>query len=94
MSKTTPAASASPVKSTRLQRGLTLYRDGAVSPAGDLYVVRGSSRHYIVNTERGTCSCPDHQRGGFQCKHLIACLVHESRIRAANTVPETPVAVA
>ena len=32
----------------------------------------GQVAAYQVNLEKKTCTCPDHQEGGFKCKHIFA----------------------
>lgn len=41
----------------------------SVRPLGDQYVVE-SGGTYVVDPNRGTCTCPDHQIRGETCKHL------------------------
>ncbi len=45
---------------------------------------------YIVNLEAKTCTCPDHQEGGFTCKHYYAAsIVHQRDVLPDGTVIET-----
>ena len=39
---------------------------------GRLMVNSDSGGSYIVNYQHQTCSCPDHQHRGRQCRHLAA----------------------
>ncbi len=70
-------------KTTRAQRGLSLYRDGAVSEHGAAYVVSGSSRAYTVrlNDHEPTCDCPDYRKRRQTCKHGFATLIFAARDR-------------
>ncbi len=67
--------------STREQRGLALFREGAVSEHGDLFVVRGGSRKYTVSLDRETCTCPDFGKRRETCKHLFAVVVYAAKRR-------------
>jgi transposase len=43
-----------------------------------------------VNVEEQTCTCPDHQEGGFKCKHLHAVeIVIQREVHADGSVTET-----
>jgi len=42
------------------------------TPDGWLVPSQSGERIYRVNVEKQTCTCPDHQEGGFKCKHLYA----------------------
>jgi transposase len=45
---------------------------------------------YVVNLEAKTCTCPDHQEGGFVCKHYYAAsIVHQRDVLPDGTVIET-----
>jgi hypothetical protein len=41
-------------------------------PDGWLVPSQSGERIYRVNVQSQTCTCPDHQEGGFKCKHLFA----------------------
>ncbi|MFK8212178.1 MULTISPECIES: SWIM zinc finger family protein [Haloferax] len=43
-------------------------RFGTVGPRYD--VESSSGNTYEVDIAAGTCSCPDHQKRGVECKHL------------------------
>lgn len=81
----------------RLERGLALALEGAVTPLddpdtpwqADLFQVRSSHPtippyHYRVDLEAMTCECPDYANG-YHCKHLIAAqiIVQAQRERLA-----------
>jgi hypothetical protein len=68
-SKAAPKTGHKHPPSTREQRGIALFREGAVSEHGDLFVVRGGSRKYTVSLDRETCTCPDFQARRSACKH-------------------------
>ncbi len=80
-SKAAPESGHKHPPSTREQRGIELYRSGAVSERGDLYVVRGGSRKYTVSLDRETCTCPDFQARRSACKHLFAVVVYAAKKR-------------
>jgi len=49
-----------------------------------------SDKQYIVDPERGTCTCPDHQEAGFCCKHVHAVRFTMKReVGRDGTVTET-----
>jgi hypothetical protein len=51
--------------------------------AGKRYGIRSSTnpdRVYLVDTR--TCDCPDAQRRGLPCKHVLAVRLHVARLRA------------
>ena len=53
--------------------------------AGKRYGIRSSTnpdRVYLVDTR--TCECPDAQRRGLPCKHVLAVQLHVARVRAAQ----------
>ena len=56
----------------------------AVRPLGDgRYVVEsGSGGTYVVDLDRGRCSCPDHEIRGARCKHMrrVAIEITEGRV--------------
>ncbi len=64
---------------TRAERGIVLFREGAVSEHGDLFVVRGGSRKYTVSLDRETCTCPDFGKRRETCKHLFAVVVYAAK---------------
>ncbi len=73
----------------RLERGLYLAAQGAVSPLFDpsqpcrtrLFQVRSSNQYvppfsYMVDLDALTCECPDYQKG-HHCKHILAAQITE-----------------
>jgi hypothetical protein len=73
----------------RFERGITLAKQGAVSPRIDPYPpdkhrqfqVKSANQsqpnlYYLVDLDAGTCDCPDHLKGHF-CKHRIAAHIME-----------------
>jgi len=69
-------------KTTRAQRGIALFRErgGEIERAADgTYRVPSSNGAvYVVDLDRGYCSCPDRAEC---CKHRVACEVVASRDR-------------
>ena len=54
--------------------------------AGKRYGIRSSTnpdRVYLVDTR--TCDCPDAQRRGLPCKHVLAVRLHVAHVRAEQT---------
>ncbi len=80
-SKAAPKTGHKHPPSTREQRGIALFREGAVSEHGDLFVVRGGSRKYTVSLDRETCTCPDFQARRSACKHQFAATLAEAKRR-------------
>ncbi len=80
-SKAAPKTGHKHPPTTREQRGIELYREGAVSERGDLFVVRGGSRKYTVSLDRETCTCPDFGKRRETCKHLFAVVVYAAKKR-------------
>ena len=70
--------------STREQRGLALFHEGAVSEHGDLFTVRGAGRNYTVSLVNGEprCDCPDFKARRETCKHGYSVVVHEAKKNA------------
>lgn len=67
----------------RLERGLELAKNGAVTPAADnthprRYSVHsaGSDKVYTVDLDAKTCDCPDNLKGNT-CKHRVAAYYYE-----------------
>jgi hypothetical protein len=53
------------------------------TPQGKRYGIPAQSqpgRYYL--TDARTCDCPDAQRRGLSCKHVLAVRLHVARIRA------------
>jgi len=58
---------------SRYEKGLELYKQGKVSiNSNGLFKVCG---YYEVDTEKMTCSCPDHRTRKQTCKHIFAALL-------------------
>ena len=84
----------------RFERGVTLAKQGAVSPYSDpncpdksrLFQVRSSNQSrppyaYLVDLDIDRCECPDHAKG-YYCKHIIASHIFEivnQKLQAAKT---------
>ncbi len=79
-------------KTTRLQRGIALYRERGyeIKPLElDTYSVPScvGDGTYTVFTDLGCCTCPDHRRAkeaGQLCKHRVAVEVMIAKRRAAR----------
>ena len=59
------------------------------TPQGKRYGIPAQSqpgRYYLVDAR--TCDCPDAQRRGLPCKHVIAVRLHVARIRAEQAQRE------
>ncbi len=82
-SKAAPKTGHKHPASTREQRGIELYRSGAVSEHGNLYVVRGAGRNYTVSLVDGEprCDCPDFQARRSACKHGYSVVIHAAKRR-------------
>ena len=53
------------------------------TPQGKRYGIPAQSqpgRYYLTDTR--TCDCPDAQRRGLPCKHVLAVRLHVARLRA------------
>ena len=60
------------------------------TPDGWLVPSQSGERIYRVNVEKQTCTCPDHQEGGFKCKHLYAVeFTMKREVNPDGTVTET-----
>ncbi len=87
MDTTTVAA-----KTTRLQRGIRLFAERCAEIeriAIHTYRVPSCSgdETYVVYTDMGCCTCPDHRRAkaaGEACKHRVAVEVFVAKRRAAR----------
>jgi SWIM zinc finger len=79
--------------STRERRGLELYRRGGIERiARDLYIVPSHTRRrveYLVDLERQSCECRDHQRTGGPCKHVYAAMIYQAFIRRSARIVAT-----
>lgn len=61
----------------REERGLTIAALCKLNKTREGWAVPSQSKSdtiYIVDPDKKTCSCPDHQEGGFECKHVHAVL--------------------
>ena len=83
-SKAAPETGHKHPPSTREQRGLALFREGAVSERGDLFVVRGENRNYTVSVVDGEprCDCPDFGKRREVCKHGYSVVVYAAKKNA------------
>ncbi len=85
-------SSATAPPSTRLQRGVRLFRErGHQIERLEIhtYAVPSCSgdETYTVYTDMGCCTCPDHRRAkaaGEACKHRVAVEVFTAKRRAAR----------
>lgn len=95
MAAPSPHHPESPVKHTRTQRGLALYRAGAVTRHGSLFVVAGHARNYTVSLDASgepRCDCPDYRNRQETCKHgfaVVAFAAVESCRRRRTAAPKT-----
>lgn len=78
---TTAAVNSARTTTTREQRGVALFREGAVSRHGDAFVVRGARRNYTVFLHDGEprCDCPDFGHRRETCKHGFAAVVFAAK---------------
>ena len=71
----------------RLNKALALAQGGHVELEDDGFaVVTSGTKLYHVQAD-GTCDCPDYQRRGAPCKHVLAVLIHA---RAQELVAPSP----
>ena len=68
----------------RILRGLDLYstREAEIVDLGDGFVLVPScagEHTYLVDSERETCECPDHERTHTTCKPLVAAIIHRAK---------------
>jgi SWIM zinc finger len=79
--------------STREERGLELYRRGGIERISrDAFIVPSRSRRrveYLVDLDRQSCECRDHQRTGGPCKHVSAAMLYQAWIRRSARVVAT-----
>lgn len=78
----------------RLERAQALLAEGRIHRVEGLpgvYVANGGA-HYLIHTDQMACTCPDHQKNGQVCKHLLAALLleREARKETAQEKPEGP----
>ncbi len=77
-------------RTTRLQRGIRLYREHADEierTTANTYRVPSCTGegHYLVYLDLGSCTCPDHERAkakGERCKHFHAAHIAHCKRRA------------
>ena len=73
----------------RLERGLALVRENAVTPLKERqYEVRSANAKqspysYQVNLAERSCTCPDSQKGNI-CKHRVAAYYYEQAMKIRN----------
>ena len=85
---TTKDSASTALPSTRVLRGIKLANEQAhrinriFAHTWEVPSCTGT-RTYIVRTDRGTCDCPDLDRG---CKHLVAVEIVASRVRRRSRV--------
>ncbi len=75
----------------RQQRALAIVRSDKAKRikhvAGSRWLVPSQSNAsggYVVDADRRTCSCPDHEDRGSQCKHIWAVLYFRSEVTLPN----------
>lgn len=78
----------------RLERGLEMARNGAVRPLDQprCFLVRSSDgkRHYEVDLNARSCTCPDSHKGNV-CKHRIAAYyIEQARLNSRAKVHDKP----
>ena len=80
----------------RQQRGLEIAATAKISRKGGAWLVpsqSGKGRYTVCLDPAGPhCSCPDHEEGGFKCKHIFAVeyvIQCESHPDGSTTVTET-----
>jgi transposase len=77
----------------REQRGLVIAALCKLNCQGAVWSVPSQtdgSKRYAVDPQQKTCTCPDHQEGGFCCKHIYAVtFVIQRELFADGTVTET-----
>jgi transposase len=77
---------------TRQQRGLVIAAMFKLTFRNGRWVVPSQSteKKYVVDAEKKTCDCPDHQETGFVCKHIHAVtFVIQREEHTDGTVTET-----
>ena len=78
---------------SREQRGVVIAALCKLTPTDEQWVVlsqSGPDRRYVVNAEKGTCTCPDHVETGFKCKHVWAVeFTMKRECTADGTIAET-----
>lgn len=77
----------------REQRGLVIAALCKLERNGSVWSVpsqSGDGKRYSVDPTLKTCTCPDHQEGGFCCKHIHAVsYVIQREVHSDGTVTET-----
>src|ERR1700683_1600523 len=77
----------------REQRGLVIAALCKLNRKGAIWVVPSqtdTNKRYAVDPQQKTCTCPDHQEGGFCCKHIYAVeFTMKREVSTDGTVTET-----
>ncbi|HEX3149725.1 MAG TPA: transposase [Gemmataceae bacterium] len=77
----------------REQRGLVIAALCKLNHDKETWIVpsqSGAEKLYRVNPMTGTCTCPDHQEGGFKCKHVYAVeFTMKREVASDGTITET-----
>src|SRR5690349_5593330 len=71
---------------TREQRGIIIAAICKLAQQDGRWIVPSQSgeKKYVVDLERHSCTCPDHQETGFKCKHQWAAEFTVKRERQAD----------
>jgi len=71
----------------RLSKALLLAQDGAVTlEEGGCALVKSGTVHYKVHAD-GRCNCPDYEKRGGPCKHVLAVLIHSQTLALLEPSP-------
>jgi uncharacterized Zn finger protein len=80
----------------RQQKGLEIAAMSKIAKKGGAWLVpsqSGKGRYTVrLDPAEPSCSCPDHEGGGFKCKHIFAVeyvIQRESHSNGSTTVTET-----
>ena len=80
----------------RQQKGLEIAATSKIAKKGGAWLVpsqSGKGRYTVcLDPTEPHCSCPDHEEGGFKCKHIFAVeyvIQRESHSDGSTTVTET-----
>ena len=80
----------------RQQKGLEIAATSKIAKKGGAWLVpsqRGKGRYTVcLDPTQPRCSCPDHEEGGFNCKHIFAVeyvIQRECHSDGSTTVTET-----
>src|SRR5580698_3682696 len=67
----------------REQRGLVIAARCKINRSGDVWMVpsqSGPGKYAVyIDTDKPTCTCPDHETRGVKCKHIFAVEIVASR---------------